>query len=75
MARLIRASELAEYVYCHRAWWLRTIEDLVPEAQERLWHGTNQHHHHGRLVLMSSVLLTAGLLLVAISLVALMFGG
>ena len=30
--QLIRASEIAEYVYCHRAWWLRRAGAMVETA-------------------------------------------
>ncbi|OLE55649.1 MAG: hypothetical protein AUG51_01540 [Acidobacteria bacterium 13_1_20CM_3_53_8] len=47
---LIRASEVGEYVFCSRAWWLRA-EGFEPtaghEARER---GTRWHLAHGREV-------------------------
>ncbi|MFL6230948.1 MAG: hypothetical protein ACJ741_19405 [Pyrinomonadaceae bacterium] len=46
--KLIRASEIGEYVYCARAWWLR-VEGVEAggwsEARER---GTAWHREHGR---------------------------
>jgi CRISPR/Cas system-associated exonuclease Cas4 (RecB family) len=45
---LIRASELGEYVYCARAWWLRR-EGVEPSGagRERLDAGRRWHTEHG----------------------------
>lgn len=60
MARLIRASEVGEYVFCHRAWWLRVIEGRVPAYHERLKVGTRRHRRHGAGMAVSRALLVAG---------------
>ncbi len=60
---VIRASEVGEYVYCARSWWLRRVEGLEPEGQERRDHGTALHWQHGRAVLGSQLLLLCGLAL------------
>jgi len=70
MARLpvIRASEIGEYVYCSRAWWLRRVEGLEPDpsAQARMARGTLLHRRHGRALLGSRILaLVAALLVLA----------
>ena len=65
MARLIRASEVGEYVFCHRAWWLRRIEGLAPANRARLEAGTARHSRHGLRVAASRGLLVAGLLALA----------
>ena len=72
MARLIRASEVGEYQYCRRAWWLRAVEGLTPDNRERLQAGSVLHSRHGRRVTASTVLLVAGLLVLATSLAALL---
>ena len=46
--KLIRASEIGEYVFCARAWWLRTKGFEAggwSVARER---GTAWHKEHGR---------------------------
>ena len=46
--KLIRASEIGEYVFCARAWWLRTQGVEAggwSEARER---GAAWHREHGR---------------------------
>lgn len=63
---VVRASELGEYVYCARAWWLRRVAGLEPAGQERREHGTALHRRHGRAVAGSRLLLAiAGLLALA----------
>lgn len=65
--RLIRASELGEYVFCQRAWWLRHVCRQEPEGQARRERGTILHQQHGRRVWFSHLLLlvSAALLLIA----------
>lgn len=46
----IRASELADYAYCHRSWWLRRVAGYAPQNVERLAEGAAYHHRHGRLL-------------------------
>ncbi len=63
---IIRASEVGEYVYCARAWWLRRVAGLAPAGRERREHGAVLHRRHGRAVAGSrALLLFAGLLAVA----------
>ncbi|WP_322513619.1 hypothetical protein [Chloroflexus sp.] len=58
---IIRASELGEYYYCARAWWLRRVIGQEPEGAERRAFGTISHARHGRLVAASQRLLWIGL--------------
>lgn len=61
---IIRASEIGEYVYCARAWWLRRVAGWQPAGRERREFGTVLHRRHGRAVAGSRLLLVlAGLLL------------
>ncbi len=62
----ITASEVGEYVYCARAWWLRRVAGEEPAGQGRRALGTLGHARHSRAVALSGALLWgAGLLLVA----------
>ena len=46
--KLIRASEIGEYVFCARAWWLR-IEGVEPASGHAARAaGTAWHREHGR---------------------------
>lgn len=63
---MIRASEVADYVYCARAWWLRRVAGLEPDGQARRHAGAAHHARHGSLVRASNLLLVlAGLVLLA----------
>jgi hypothetical protein len=43
---LIRASELNQYSFCHRAWWLGTIKQVPANNQAVLAHGIQTHRLH-----------------------------
>ena len=82
--RIIRASEIGEYSYCSRAWWLRHVIRLpIPEGsgtEGRMAAGTRAHARHGRAVGLSGALRTLGVLfalcgLVVIALALLFAGG
>jgi len=65
---IIRASEMGEYVYCARAWWLRRVAGWEPAGHERREMGTVLHQRHGRAVAGSRVLLVVAGILVVVSL-------
>jgi hypothetical protein len=65
---IIRASEMGEYVYCARAWWLRRVAGLEPAGRERREYGTVLHHRHGRAVAGSRALLFLSVLLAIVAL-------
>jgi len=46
--KLIRASEVGEYVYCARAWWLRREGVEQTRGREAREAGTAWHMEHGR---------------------------
>lgn len=54
--RIIRASEVGEYVFCHRAWWLRHTRGLTSANTRALAEGTAAHASHGRRVGLSLAL-------------------
>lgn len=68
---LIRASEIGEYIYCARSWWLRRVLGYTPAGQARREHGVELHARHGRTVAASSILLWLGILLALVTLVLL----
>ncbi|MFZ0546828.1 MAG: hypothetical protein WAM60_15385 [Candidatus Promineifilaceae bacterium] len=47
---MIKASEIGEYVYCHRAWWLRRTYGYRSQNVQELQEGTTYHRQHGRQV-------------------------
>jgi len=48
--RVIRASEVGQYAYCARAWWLGSIEGKPSSRQRELIIGEAEHRQHGRQV-------------------------
>jgi hypothetical protein len=45
--RFISASELGEYAYCRRAWWLRAVQGVTTHQQgTRFDRGRAAHAHH-----------------------------
>jgi hypothetical protein len=47
---LIRASELAQYGFCQRAWWLGAVKKLRPVNRSALERGTRFHSRHAHSV-------------------------
>jgi CRISPR/Cas system-associated exonuclease Cas4 (RecB family) len=68
--RVIRSSEIGNYLYCRRAWWYRS-HGFESENQAELAGGTELHRVHGRKVLASGLWRTAGFLLLMLALVLL----
>jgi CRISPR/Cas system-associated exonuclease Cas4 (RecB family) len=54
--RIIRASDIGEYVYCAQAWWLGSVEGLPSAHVETLEAGEAAHRHHGHGVRVSLML-------------------
>lgn len=65
--RIIRASEIGEYLYCHRAWWLRHIQGYKSANVTELASGTALHAQHGQRVWLSGLLRNLAFILLAIA--------
>jgi len=52
--RIIRASEIGQYDFCAKAWWLGSIEGVQPSNIRELQAGTAAHAEHGRQVRLAS---------------------
>jgi len=48
--RRITASELATFVYCRRAWWLRHVRGHALANRDVFRRGQEAHREHGRRV-------------------------
>jgi hypothetical protein len=53
--RVIRASEIGTYQFCHRAWWYRQ-QGIQPENHAALEWGSHMHQQHSQKVLAGSCL-------------------
>jgi CRISPR/Cas system-associated exonuclease Cas4 (RecB family) len=72
---IIRASEVGEYVYCARAWWLRRVLGLEPAGRERRERGSVLHRRHGRAVAGSRMLVLLGTALAVVAVLLMMLAG
>jgi hypothetical protein len=70
---IIRASEIAQYAFCARAWWLGQVKGYRSANVSAMRRGTARHRAHGRTVesyhrlrrLAAGLLVLAGVVLVA----------
>jgi len=77
MSRIIRASEINQYVYCAKAWWLGAIKGIRPSNVRELTGGSLAHARHGRAVAVAGIAqrVALGLLLIGVVLALIWFGG
>lgn len=61
--RMLRASEIGAYMYCHRAWWLQYSVGEEPVGHQRRRRGVALHRQHGRTVWATQVLLLISIVL------------
>ncbi|MBN1994336.1 MAG: hypothetical protein JW953_16685 [Anaerolineae bacterium] len=47
---LIRASELTQYDFCHRAWWLGSVKNMRPADPSDQARGVQFHSRHARQI-------------------------
>lgn len=67
-----KASEIGEFVYCHRAWWLHHLQGFDPTNRAALDAGRIHHARHGKTVqgavwvrrVAIALLVAAGVLLI-----------
>jgi hypothetical protein len=66
---LVRVSEIGEYLYCRRSWYL-TAQGVRPSIVQidKMRAGIARHRRHGRLVHFSSRLLNAATFLLVFAL-------
>jgi CRISPR/Cas system-associated exonuclease Cas4 (RecB family) len=55
----IRASELGEYLYCRRSWWLRRVKGYRPNNTPQRTTGDTYHQQHYERVQQSENLTRA----------------
>ncbi len=68
----IRASELGDYVYCARAWWLRRVQGVATRNTAALQAGQQAHDRHGRAVAAAQTQRRLALLLLTLAALALL---
>ncbi|MEZ4770396.1 MAG: hypothetical protein R2844_18465 [Caldilineales bacterium] len=79
---VIRASELGEYVYCARSWWLKRAQGVQSRNKAALRSGAAAHDRHGRGVAtvqtqrrLATLLLAAALLVLFAAVLMALTGG
>lgn len=67
----INASEISNYVYCRRAWWLQRSQGRASANMRELQQGSAHHQAHGRSLSQSILLrrLAYGLLFLLVAFV------
>jgi hypothetical protein len=70
--QVIRASELAQYSYCAKAWWLGNVIGKASTHTRELQSGTAAHQQHGRGVWLSSALRIAAIALAVLAFLVLL---
>lgn len=68
--RVIRSSDIGNYLYCRRAWWYKK-QGFESENQAELATGSQIHRQHGRKVLASSLSRTLGMIFLFVALILL----
>lgn len=64
---VIRASELSQYAFCARAWWLGRVKGLRSANAAAMQGGTEQHRTHGRRVASAQRLRTLAVALLVLA--------
>ena len=61
--RFVSASELGEYAYCRRAWWLRVVQGVTTAEQgKRFGRGHAAHTRHGATLLAARAVAVAAVI-------------
>lgn len=69
-SHIIRASEIGEYVYCARSWWLHRVQGVETRHTAALRSGQKAHDRHGRAVASMQLQRRLALLLAILGLLA-----
>ena len=62
----IRASEIGDYLYCRRSWWLKRSRGIASQNVRELAQGSQYHQVHGQRVQQSIWLRRAAYVLIFI---------
>lgn len=65
---LVRASDIGQWGFCQRAWWLAQVKGAPHTRPERFQRGFAAHRAHGRLQIQADWLQRLGRALVALAL-------
>ena len=71
---IISASEVGQWVYCHRAWWLAR-QGATNHNVKSLARGEKVHQRHSRQVARASLLSNLSRILMIIAIIAMLLVG
>ena len=66
--QIIRASEIGEYVFCRRAWWLHRVQGFESANRAQMEAGAARHVQHSRAVQRADALTRAAIILGVVAL-------
>ncbi len=64
---LIRASDIGQYLFCHRAWWLARIQQVPSTNLAEMAAGSAAHAQHGQQMKSTQRLQHIGLILIIVA--------
>jgi len=67
---ILSASEIGQFAYCRRAWWLARVLGREPSDLEALAAGERRHRRHGRTLRAARLGQKAAYLLIAAGVLA-----
>jgi CRISPR/Cas system-associated exonuclease Cas4 (RecB family) len=70
---IIRVSEISQYVYCRRAWWMRRTAGYRPHNTTALAGGTDYHRRHASSVRQAGWLQRTALVLLFLAVAVVVF--
>ena len=68
--KVIRSSDIGNYLYCRRAWWYHK-QGYESANQAELASGTELHRKHGRKVMAAGLFNSLGCVIILIAMVLL----
>ena len=67
---IVRASEVGQYAYCARAWWLGRVRGIPAAHQREMAAGRAAHRRHGRHVRATTRLARLAFVLLTLAVLA-----
>ena len=65
----ITASEIGDYIYCPRGWWLR-LNGFIVGSADKMMEGTHNHERVADSLRKNKILITISIILITFGLIA-----
>ena len=69
---IVRASEIATYCFCQRAWFYQR-QGITSQNVDEISQGSRYHQHHGRTVSTIQVTRMAAFILIVLAIILFLF--